>query len=229
MRAFALAVLCSSALVVTGCASLLAPLQPQSQGLEQRRATPEDRADALPAAPAGPSRSVGLPWSGRPDGGVRVPASGPDHVTWDPVLRRSPNRGWRRFGTFATVRTVLRVVADHRRAHPSAPRVVIGDLSRPKGGDFGARYGLPGHASHQSGVDVDVYLPRRDGRATTPQSAGQVDRRRSRDLLRRFLRAGAGVIFISPEAGVHDQDRRVRHIPNHDTHMHVRFGPVHPG
>ncbi len=230
VRALGLALLLSTTLVVAGCASVLAPLQPDPGGSERREVAPADaRAHGLPTRPKGPSRSIGLPWSGGLEGGVRLPAAGSSHVTWDPVLRRSPNRDWRQFGTYRTVRRVIEVAADYRRAHPGAPRVVVGDLSRPRGGDFGVRYGLPGHASHQNGVDVDVYYPRRDGRATAPLTVSQVHRSRSRDLLRGFLRAGAGVIFVSPETGLAGQGRRVRLIPNHETHRHVRFGPAYPG
>ena len=106
------------------------------------------------------SRALGLPHAGRLVNGVRLPAEGRHFFTWDFVQRRRPNRPWRRWGTDRLVRTVLDVVAAYAEAHPWAPRVGIGDLSRPKGGDFGVRYGAPGHVSHQNGLDVDVYYPR---------------------------------------------------------------------
>src|SRR4051794_17544431 len=95
------------------------------------------------------SRSVGLPYAGRLVGGVRLPREGLHFFTWDPVLRRRPDRPWRRYGTARLVRTLMAVTGAYARAHPAAPRVGIADLSRPRGGDFGARFGGLGHVSHQ--------------------------------------------------------------------------------
>ena len=56
------------------------------------------------------SRAVGLPYAGSLVGGVRLPREGVHFFTWDPVLHRSPNRPWRRYGTARLVRTLLAVV-----------------------------------------------------------------------------------------------------------------------
>jgi murein endopeptidase len=109
-----------------------------------------------------PSRALGLPYEGRLVRGVKLPCEGRDFFTWDPILNRTPNRWWRRFGTTFLLRKLLRVARSFRASHPSAPRLTVADLSRPHGGDFGPRFGPPGHASHQNGLDVDVYYPRLD-------------------------------------------------------------------
>ena len=70
---------------------------------------------------------------------VQLPAESFDYVSWDPVLKRTPNRGWRRWGTTKLVETTQLVLRGYRDAHPDAPRVLIGDLSRRQGGWFGAR------------------------------------------------------------------------------------------
>ena len=103
------------------------------------------------------STPVGVWWHGRLRAGVQLPAEGPDWFTWDPVLESKPDRGWRRWGTDRLVRTLIDVIASYRLDHPDVPRVGIGDLSRRHGGEFGKRFGGLGHASHQNGLDADVY------------------------------------------------------------------------
>jgi hypothetical protein len=170
------------------------------------------------------SRSLGVPWEGRLIGGVQLAADGDEFVTWDPVRKRSPNRGWRRYGNSRLVSTLLGVLREYAAAHPAAPRVVVGDLSRRGGGDFGARFGGIGHASHQNGLDVDVYYPRRDRRERPPRVPRQIDRRLAQDLLRRFVAAGAAKVFVGPSTGLRGPPAIVEVLPAyHDNHMHVRL------
>ena len=169
------------------------------------------------------SRALGRPNRGRLAGGVQLPAEGTHFVTVDPVGRRSPNPGWRRYGTDRLVRVLLRVAGEHTAAHPEAPRLVIGDLSRPRGGLFGPEFGGDGHRSHQNGLDADVYYPRRDGRETAPGRVGQVDRRLAQELVDRFVRAGAQYVFVGPRTGLRGPAKVVMVLANHDDHLHVRL------
>jgi murein endopeptidase len=171
------------------------------------------------------STALGTYSAGTLAGGVRLPAAGRAFLTWDPVLRRSPNRPWRRWGTDRLVRTVLGVAHDFHAAHPRAARVAIGDLSRPHGGDFGPRFGYIGHASHQNGLDVDVYYPRADGRELAPRDAGDIARALSQELVDRFLAAGAALIFVGPNTGLTGPAGRVQQLVQHDNHLHVRLPP----
>ncbi|MGI9540025.1 MAG: penicillin-insensitive murein endopeptidase, partial [Miltoncostaeaceae bacterium] len=171
------------------------------------------------------SRALGVPWDGALRQGVRLPESGDHHITWDPVRREVGNRPGRRWATDDTIRATLAVAAAHRAAHPDAPPMTVGDLSRRTGGDFGVRFGAPGHASHQNGRDVDVYYPRDDGREAAPDHVGQVDRKLAQDLVDRFLARGAAVVFVSRETGLTGPPGRLQYIPHHDTHLHARFGP----
>ncbi len=161
--------------------------------------------------------------TGRLANGVQLTAEGPDHFTWDPVFKHAPNRPWRRWGTARLVRTLLAVLADYRTANPEAPRVGIGDLSRPRGGGFGPRYGGIGHASHQNGLDVDVYYPRRDRTEREAFRVAQIDRPLAQDLVDRFVRAGALKLFVGPHTGLHGPPRIVRPLVHHDNHVHVRL------
>jgi murein endopeptidase len=164
------------------------------------------------------SQALGSPAAGRLLHGVQLPAAGPHYFTWDPLLHRRPDRGWRRWGTDDLVRTLLGVIAIYAAEHPDAPRVGVGDLSRPHGGPFGPR-----HASHQNGLDVDVYYPRTDLRERPPRTAVQIDHRLAQSLLDLFVRAGAQLIFVGPNAGLTGPPGVVEVLWNHDNHLHVRI------
>ena len=180
-------------------------------------------ADPLPRVEWRRSVAVGAPEAGRLVRGVRLPAAGGHFFTWDPVLRRSPNRAWRRWGTDRLVRLVLRIADEYRRAHPFAPRMAVGDLSRPRGGDFGPRFGYIGHATHQNGLDVDVYYPRADGRERAPRFASEIDRALSQELVDRLVRAGAVKVFVGPNTGLRGPAGVVIPLANHDNHLHARI------
>lgn len=170
------------------------------------------------------SRALGSPAAGRLVRGVQLPPGGPTFFTWDPLLHRRPDRAWRRWGTDELVRLVLRVVGAYAAGHPDAPRVGIGDLSKPRGGWFGPR-----HASHQNGLDVDVYYPLLDGRERPPRSVRQIDLRLSQALVDLFVRAGAERIFVGPNTGLRGPAAVVQVLAGHDNHLHVRISFRPPG
>ena len=219
----------------TAAAVAVAALADEPTGLAELRfpsAAPvqvEPQPPPVPAPPPEPpirwrrSTALGTHAAGRLVNGVRLPAERSTFFTWDPVLRRSPNRPWRRWGTDRLVRVVLRVARDFRAAHPDAPRMAVGDLSRPRGGDFGPQFGYIGHASHQNGLDADIYYPRADGRERAPRYASQIDRELSQELVDRFLALGAQVIFVGPNTGLSGPSGRVQALVNHDNHLHVRL------
>jgi D-alanyl-D-alanine carboxypeptidase len=169
------------------------------------------------------STALGTHTAGRLVNGVQLPSEGRHFFTWDPVKRRSPNRGYRRFGTDRLLRIVLRVLRSHAAEYPDAPRVGIGDISRPHGEDFGPRFGGLGHSSHQNGLDVDLYYPRLDRREREPRTPRQIDRVLAQDLVDRFVRAGAEYVFVGPRTGLSGPRRIVQALPHHDNHMHVRI------
>ena len=69
----------------------------------------------------------------------------------------------------SAIRTIVSVAAAYRKAHPDAPRVVVGDISREGGGP------MDEHVSHQNGLDADVYFPRLDHELRAPVAPGQID------------------------------------------------------
>jgi Penicillin-insensitive murein endopeptidase len=199
----------------------LAPLRvPDLGGIGARVEKPPPRYERVRWRRSTPE---GTYTAGRLVGGVRLPAEGRHFFTWDPVERHSPDRWWRRYGTDRLVRTVLGVAREYGAAHPGAARLGVGDLSRPRGGDFGIRFGPIGHASHQNGLDVDVYYPRADGRERAPRFASEIERGLSQELVDRFLARGAQVIFVGPNTGLTGPPGRVQVLVNHDNHLHVRL------
>jgi len=103
--------------------------------------------------------------------------------------------------------------------------VGIGDLSRPQGGHFGARYGGLGHASHQNGLDIDIYYPRRDRRERPPSAVRQIHRALAQDLVDRFIDAGVPLVFVGPNTDLKGPRGRVLALVHHDNHLHVRIPP----
>jgi murein endopeptidase len=176
-----------------------------------------------PAPPARPSRATGLPWHGRLIRGRQLPLTGEGFATWDPILKRVGNRPWRRWGTDRLLRTLQRVLAAYARRHPDAPPVLVGDLSRPRGGDFGPRFGGIGHASHQNGLDADVYYPRLDHRLRRARRPDQVDRAAAQELVDAFVAEEAEYVFVGPSLGLRGPREVVQALTHHDDHLHVRL------
>ncbi len=92
---------------------------------------------------ANDSLSIGSPFEGRLENGVPVSLKGPG-------FRHHPrkNQEWR-YGTAELVGALARAARAVHEALPGS-ELTIDDLSARKGG------GIPGHASHRSGRDVDV-------------------------------------------------------------------------
>jgi len=176
-----------------------------------RRADPEALIDWHRAV------SRGLAFGGSLLHGTQLPVESSDWVTWNPATDSSPNLPHRLYGNEHTIRALVSVITAYRTAHPEAPRVVVGDISFRHGGP------MDEHVSHQNGLDVDVYYPRRDGVLRAPRRTAQIDRRLAQDLLDRFLAAGAQIVFVGYSTGLHGPRGVVVPYPNHENHMHVRF------
>jgi len=97
----------------------------------------------LPAAM--PTRVIGFYAKGCIAGAEELPITG---STWQ-VMRLSRNRNW---AHPEMVRLLERLAAN---AHKDAgwPGILVGDMSQPRGGPM-----FTGHASHQVGLDADVWL-----------------------------------------------------------------------
>lgn len=96
------------------------------------------------AAPM-PARAIGFYARGCLAGAQPLAIDGPN---WQ-AMRLSRNRNW---GHPELIALVERLAAD-AKAHDGWPGLLVGDISQPRGGPM-----LTGHASHQIGLDADVWL-----------------------------------------------------------------------
>jgi penicillin-insensitive murein endopeptidase len=185
---------------------------------------------------SGSTRSIGSYAKGCLAGAVPLPLDGPH---WQ-VMRLSRNRNW---GTPELVHYIEQFSSDV--AQDGWSGLLVGDMSQPRGGPMPT-----GHASHQIGLDVDIwYVPMpdhtltRDERETTSAVSLLMTGRLSVDpakwsgLDARLLKRAASYpdvarIFVSAaikkqlcESAGTDRAwlRKLRPWWGHDDHFHVRL------
>ncbi|UVK39612.1 penicillin-insensitive murein endopeptidase [Mesorhizobium sp. AR10] len=117
-------------------------------GLMAQPAAAEERAKVLFGAKKLPAlaaaQSIGFYSRGCFAGGVAIPMDGRN---WE-VMRPSRNRRWGHPTMIALIEKLSRDAAAD-----GWPGLLIGDISQPRGGPM-----LTGHASHQIGLDADIWL-----------------------------------------------------------------------
>jgi penicillin-insensitive murein endopeptidase len=185
------------------------------------------------------AKSIGFYAKGCLAGGTALPIDGP---AWQ-AMRLSRNRNW---GHPELVKLVEKLAVD-AKAGDSWPGLLVGDLSQPRGGPM-----LSGHASHQVGLDADIWLtPMPDRRltekereeisATSMLAADKISVDPSiwkPEHVRLIKRAASYKaverIFVHPaikkalcEATAKDTDRewlsKVRPMWGHHYHFHIRI------
>jgi penicillin-insensitive murein endopeptidase len=118
--------------------------------------TPAKELFARRTAPTkGAPHAIGFYAHGCLDGGVALPIDGP---TWQ-VMRLSRNRNWGHPKLIA----FLKRLSTHA-AKVGWPGLLVGDMSQPRGGPM-----ITGHASHQVGLDADIWLTPMPDRTLTRQ------------------------------------------------------------
>jgi penicillin-insensitive murein DD-endopeptidase len=103
---------------------------------------------------AGPPQSIGFYTAGCLQGAQALPLDGPGYD----VIRISRNRYWGQPVTLDFIKTLSEKV----RAAGQAP-LYIGDVGQPRGGPA-----VSGHASHQTGLDADIWFERQPGPRLAP-------------------------------------------------------------
>jgi penicillin-insensitive murein DD-endopeptidase len=185
------------------------------------------------------ARSIGFYAKGCLAGASALPIDGP---TWQ-AMRLSRNRNWGHPELVALVEKL----ANDARAHDGWPGLLVGDMSQPRGGPM-----LSGHASHQVGLDADIWLTpmpghrlsekeREDLAATSMLAEDKisVDPKVWTEAHVRLLKRAASYpaverVLVHPaikkalcEATAKDKDRawlhKVRPIWGHYYHFHIRI------
>jgi penicillin-insensitive murein endopeptidase len=110
------------------------------------------QATALPVA----ARSIGSYARGCLAGGKMLPVNGP---AWQ-AMRLSRNRNW---GHPLLVAYVEKLAGDAQK-EDKWPGLLVGDMAQPMGGPM-----ISGHASHQIGLDADIWLKPMPPKTLTPE------------------------------------------------------------
>jgi len=182
-------------------------------------------------------RAIGFYAKGCLAGGEALPINGP---TWQ-VMRLSRNRNW---GHPELIALLERLAA---KVHKAAgwPGLLMGDMAQPRGGPM-----ITGHASHQIGLDADIWLtpmPNRmlsrnereemsavnmvatsrldiDHRVWTPKHL-QVIRAAAEEpeVERIFVNAAIKKALCREAGGNRAWLSKVRPMYGHDYHFHVRI------
>lgn len=185
-----------------------------------------------------PSESIGLPHDGSILNAIPM-LDGPG--------RKITAERWKTWATRATVQQLDRVLQRWTQLEPSAPPVLVGNLSARTGGT------LEPHKSHQSGRDVDLsYITRWDGKEKVMWQrvdASNLDAELTWRLLKLLTReASVEVIYMDRslqkllldharrhgtirgarlpdwlEIAGSSKDALIRHVAGHRDHFHVRF------
>jgi penicillin-insensitive murein endopeptidase len=186
---------------------------------------------------AGEARAIGSYAKGCLSGAAALPVDGP---TWQ-VMRLSRNRHW----GHPTLVSYIETLANDVAAKDGLRGLLIGDMSQPRGGPMAS-----GHASHQVGLDVDIWLAQMPDHTL---SADEREKMGARSVLRagkleidpalwsgaygRLIRRAVSYpeverVFVSAaiklqlcqDAGANTAWlRKVRPWAGHDDHIHVRL------
>jgi len=192
----------------------------------------QQRAGLLVDAVVGPkteaalvAAGAGAPPTSTTPGSTPVPGTSTCTTAFPDVVVQLPPTGVgfygstassRRFGTQQTIQAWTSIAASWRAAHPTGPRIGIGDISSRCGGP------MPPHVSHQKGKDADIRLMRNDGREEgTVYTSSSYSPALTQELIN-LIRANPVasvqlILFNDPRA------TGVKPWPGHDNHLHVRF------
>jgi peptidoglycan hydrolase-like protein with peptidoglycan-binding domain len=150
-----------------------------------------------------------------------------DYPVFTNLCDKDPDgNGTANWGTAAAIAQLQKAAADF--AATGQGKIPLGDIGFEHGGT------IPGHASHDVGLDVDIWPVRTDsaqctaGRITWQSST--YDRAATRQLVQMIRAAAPGhvrLIFFNDPVLINEGLTTA--LSNHDNHLHVRYcEKVHP-
>jgi peptidoglycan hydrolase-like protein with peptidoglycan-binding domain len=149
-----------------------------------------------------------------------------DYPSLSGMCDKDPDaNGTANWGTGATIGQLEAAVRNFGTADGPVP---LGDASFEHGGD------IPGHASHEAGMDVDIWPIRTDSAQCTSTritwESGTYDRAATRRLVQAIRNTAPGhikLIFFNDPVLI--GEGLTTQYPNHDNHLHIRYcEAVHP-
>jgi penicillin-insensitive murein endopeptidase len=221
---------------LTAAVTLFGPLAGMAEAQDAKTAKQLFGAVRLPNA-ASPA-PLGFYAKGCMSGAVALPTDGP---TWQ-AMRLSRNRRW---GNPAMIALLEQFSGDAAQLGWGSG-ILVGDISQPRGGPM-----INGHASHQIGLDADVWFTPKPAQAMSVQQREDlpftsmldkskfltVDNRRWTDTHARLVMQAASYpqvqrVFVNPaikkklcETWTGDRSLlgKVRPVYGHDEHFHIRM------
>ncbi|MBL8953471.1 MAG: penicillin-insensitive murein endopeptidase [Myxococcaceae bacterium] len=130
--------------------------------------------------------------------------------------------GSKRWGTERTIETIRTAAARYHEATGQTMRV--GDISLRGGGD------IDGHASHETGRNVDIDMAFSDGRTDIERNRNSVnatwrsphyDRAATRRMIQEIKRVNPNIVVLFNDP-VLVREGLTRAYPNHDNHLHLQ-------
>ena len=139
---------------------------------------------------------------------TKMPPSGPGFECYDVDDHR--------YGRSSTVQAVLYICQEWEKLYPQGPRIGVGDLSMPNGGN------TPRHATHEEGVDVDFSVVTNNGKEEPSDWRNQ---NYSQSMTQEFvdLAWNNPILPVSLVFFNDPQMRGVQFAGGHDNHLHIRF------
>ena len=150
------------------------------------------------------ARSIGWYAKGCLAGAKALPIDGP---AWQ-VMRLSRNRNW---GHPDLVALLERFAADVRKNN-EWPGLLVGDISQPRGGPM-----LTGHASHQVGLDADIWF--------TPMPNRTLTQREREDISATSMLA-AGDVTVDPKVWGPGQVKLIKRVASYTKVERVLVHPA---
>jgi len=185
-----------------------APAAPKLAAKDGPKAKPQPEARKLFGAKQEPApleaRAIGFYSRGCLAGAKPIAIDGP---AWQ-AMRLSRNRNW---GHPNLVALVQRLAVD-AKAKDGWRGLLVGDMSQPRGGPM-----LTGHASHQVGLDADIWLTEMPDRRMT---------RREREDMSAVSMLGSDGVLVDPKVFTPAHARLIRRAASYPEVERVL---VHPG